>query len=71
MHPFDLNVITRTWIAGSLYREEDCPLHCVMFPRAMLSSDSILRSHQDNFSRGSSPTGIIYNIYTTYTLQYY
>ena len=44
---------------------EDCPRHCAMFPRATLSSDSILRSHQDNFSRGSSPSGIIYNIYIT------
>ena len=43
----------------------DSPRHCAMFPRATLSSDSILRSHQDNFSRGSSPSGIIYNIYIT------
>ena len=62
MHPFDLNVIARTpWSAG-----EDSPRHCAMFPRATLSSDSILRSHQDNFSRGSSPSGIIYNIYNIY-----
>ena len=65
MHPFDLNVIATTaWIAGSLYCK-DSPRHCAMFPRATLSSDSILRSHQDNFSRGSSPSGIIYNIYIT------
>ena len=64
-HPFDLNVIATTaWIAGSLYCG-DSPRHCAMFPRATLSSDSILRSHQDNFSRGSSPSGIIYNIYIT------
>ena len=70
MHPFDLNVIARTaWIAGSLYCE-DSPRHCAMFPHATLSSDSILRSHQDNFSRGSSPSGIIYNIFTIFTLHY-
>ena len=66
MHPFDLNVIATTpWSAGSLYCG-DSPGHCAMFPRATLSSDSILRSHQDNFSRGSSPSGIIYNIYNIY-----
>ena len=65
-HPFDLNVIATTaWIAGSLYCG-DSPRHCAMFPRATLSSDSILRSHQDNFSRGSSPSGFIYNIYNIY-----
>ena len=65
LHPFDLNVIATTaWIAGSQYCG-DSPRHCAMFPRATLSSDSILRSHQDNFSRGSSPSGIIYNIYIT------
>ena len=68
LHPFDLNVIARTaWIAGSLCLYcGDSPRHCAMFPRATLSSDSILRSHQDNFSRGSSPSGIIYNIYSIY-----
>ena len=66
LHPFDLNVIATTaWIVG-----EDSPRHCAMFPRATLSSDSILRSHQDNFSRGSSPSGIIYNIFTIFTLHY-
>ena len=70
MHPFDLNIIATTaWIAGSLYCG-DSPRHCAMFPRATLSSDSILRSHQDNFSRGSSPSGIIYNIFTIFTLHY-